>query len=55
MASANWDGLVEAAVGGLTGNAKQHLNVVALKEDLRGTDVPIELLKSARQVGLMLL
>jgi SIR2-like domain len=45
MASANWDGLIEAAMREITEDPAQHLNVVVLQEDLRGEPVPIQLLK----------
>lgn len=45
MASANWDGLIEAAMGQITVNPAQHLGVVVLQEDLRDKPVPIQLLK----------
>jgi hypothetical protein len=45
MASANWDGLVEAAMKQLTGNADSFLNAVVLQQDLRSGSTPVQLLK----------
>lgn len=45
MASANWDGLVEAAMAQIAMNPAQHLGVVVLQQDLRDEPVPIQLLK----------
>ena len=39
----NWDGLVEAAMSRLTGNATNHLRVVVLPNDLRDPDARPEL------------
>lgn len=41
----NWDGLVEAAMTKLTGNAARHLRVEVLPEDLRDPDGRPELIK----------
>ncbi len=41
----NWDGLVEAAMSRLTGNATNHLRVVVLPNDLRDPDARPELVK----------
>ena len=41
----NWDGLVEAAMSRLTGNANDHLRVVVLPDDLRDPDARPELVK----------
>lgn len=41
----NWDGLVEAAMSRLTGNATGHLRVVVLPGDLRNPDARPELVK----------
>ena len=41
----NWDGLVEAAMSRLTGNATDHLRVVVLPDDLRDPDARPELVK----------
>ena len=45
MASANWDGLIEAAMSQVVEDSAQHLKTVVLQEDLRGNSVPILLLK----------
>ena len=41
----NWDGLVEAAMARLTGDAAAHIRVVVLPGDLRGSDARPELVK----------
>jgi hypothetical protein len=45
MMSANWDGLIEAALGELNGNAEEVLRVVVLPEELRELDRDLTLLK----------
>jgi hypothetical protein len=45
MASANWDGLIEAALRKVTTDPDQYLNVVVLQQDIRAGIVPTELLK----------
>lgn len=45
MASANWDGLVEAAMAQISEDPTRYLGVVVLQQDLRDEPVPIQLLK----------
>jgi SIR2-like domain len=45
MMSANWDGLIEAALGELNGDAAEVLRVVVLPEELRELDRDLTLLK----------
>lgn len=45
MASANWDGLIEAAMCDITEDPSRYLNVIVLQQDLRGDPVQIQLLK----------
>jgi hypothetical protein len=45
MASANWDGLIEAAMAQITEDPAEHLGVVVLQQDLRDGSVPVQLLK----------
>lgn len=45
MASANWDGLVEAAMARLVADAAPHLGVVVLAQDVANAPAPLLLLK----------
>lgn len=45
MTSANWDGLIEAALQQLTGKAESLVKVVVLADDLRRPEATVELVK----------